>query len=393
MVRLAARIERVEPSPTLAISAKAKALVAQGVDVISFGAGEPDFGTPDTVVEAAKAALDAGWTRYGAASGDGDLKAAIAADYARRNREVSPTEVIVSAGGKHALYNATQVLFEAGDKVLIPSPYWVSYPAQVKLADAEPIAVPCGIDTEFKLTPDALRAACEEHDPRGLILCSPSNPTGATLSAEELRGLADVLADFPDVVVFFDGMYDRLCYDAPFAADLVAVAPELADRAVTFNGFSKTYAMTGWRLGYAIGPSAIIAAMGRLQSQSTSNPTTFSQRGALAAFDLDDAVIAERREVFRARRDAIVGMLNDIAGVRCAVPGGAFYVFPDFGSFVGPDARFANDLALSEYLLEQARVAVVPGSAFGAEGFLRLSYATSDEAIAEGVSRIAQALT
>ncbi|MEZ4459274.1 MAG: pyridoxal phosphate-dependent aminotransferase [bacterium] len=391
-MKLASRISRVQPSPTLAIDAKAKAMKAAGVDVISFGAGEPDFNTPEAVRTGAKAALDAGHTKYIASDGLPALRAAIAADYTRRGRNVKAEEVIVSTGGKHALYNATMALFEAGDKVIIPAPYWVSYPAQVLLADAEPVTPLAGVETGFKMTASQLEQELADPAVRGLILCSPSNPTGAVYSADELRAIGRVVADRPDVIVFFDAMYDRLTFDEPIAADFVAVNPDLEDRTITFNGFSKTYAMTGWRLGFAIGPIKAIKAMSKLQSQSTSNATSFAQYGALDALKLPDSEIEGMVNVFRRRRELIVGALNAIEGVNCPTPGGAFYVFPDVSSFCGEGKRFADDMALADYLLESAKVAVVPGSAFGAPGHMRMSYATSDELIAEGVKRIAEAL-
>jgi aspartate aminotransferase len=391
-VKLASRISKVQPSPTLAISAKAQAMAAEGIDVVSFGAGEPDFPTPSIIREAAKAALDAGHTGYIASDGLPALRKAIAADYARRGRHVDASEVIVTTGGKQALFNATFALFEAGDKVIVPAPYWVSYPAQVLLADAEPVMPLAGIETDFKMTPEQLREELKDSAIRGLILCSPSNPTGSVYTAEELRAIGDVLMEYPDVFIYFDAIYDRLCYEAEFAADFVTVNPELNSRTITFNGFSKAYSMTGWRLGYSIAPAPITKAMSKLQSQSTSNATTFAQYGALEALKLPDTEIAAMRDIFKRRRDWIVDALNAIDGVRCPNPGGAFYVFPDFSEFCGEGKRFADDLALGAFLLDEARVAVVPGSAFGAPGHLRLSYATSDAIIKEGIERIARAL-
>ncbi len=392
-MKFSARIGRVQPSPTLAVTAKAKQMKADGIDVVSFGAGEPDFDTPAPIVAAAKKALDEGKTRYTPAAGIPELRAAIAKDYARRGRDVAPNEVIISVGGKHALYNANQVLFDAGDQVIVPGPYWVSYPDMARLADADVVTVDCGIDVDFKLTPRALREVLEA-SPRArcLVLCSPSNPTGAAYSADELQQIGRVVADFPELIVFFDAIYDRLYYGGDIAPDFVAVNPDLADRTLTFNGFSKTYCMTGWRLGYTIGPAAVIAKMATLQSQSTSNPTTFAQYGALAALQLPDSVIDDMKTAFARRRDLIVGLLEAITGVQCPRPGGAFYVFPDFNAFIGAGQRFEDDMELTAYLLEQAQVAVVPGSAFGAPGHLRLSYATSDALITEGVRRIAAAL-
>lgn len=391
-MKLASRISKVQPSPTLAISAKAQAMAAEGIDVVSFGAGEPDFPTPSIIREAAKAALDAGHTGYIASDGLPALRKAIAADYARRGRRVDASEVIVTTGGKQALFNATFALFEAGDKVIVPAPYWVSYPAQVLLADAEPVMPLAGIETDFKMTPEQLREELKDPAIRGLILCSPSNPTGSVYTAEELRAIGDVLMEYPNVYIYFDAIYDRLCYEAEFAADFVTVNPELNSRTITFNGFSKAYSMTGWRLGYSIAPAPITKAMSKLQSQSTSNATTFAQYGALEALKLPDTEIAAMRDIFKRRRDWIVGALNAIDGVRCPNPGGAFYVFPDFSEFCGEGKRFADDLALGAFLLDEARVAVVPGSAFGAPGHLRLSYATSDAIIKEGIERIARAL-
>ena len=318
MVQFSDRIERVEPSPTLAISAKAKAMVADGVDVVSFSAGEPDFNTPEAVREAAKRALDEGKTKYTAAAGIPALREAIARDYnERRGRDVKSDQVVVTVGGKQALYNATQVLFDDGQRVVLPSPYWVSYPAQLRLAGAEPVVVDTDIEDDFKMSADQLREAIDEDGVRGLILCSPSNPTGAVYSEAELAEIGEVLRDHDDIVVMYDAMYDRLFYEGEIAPDFVQVNPHLADRTVTFNGFSKTFAMTGWRLGFAIGPQEVIAQMSKLQSQSTSNATTFAQYGALEALDLDDSVIAEMRETFKGRRDLIVDGLNDIDGVEC----------------------------------------------------------------------------
>jgi aspartate aminotransferase len=345
---------------------------------------------PETIREAAKRAIDEGKTRYTPAPGVPALRQGIADDYHRRGREVDADQVVVTVGGKHALYNATQVLFDEGDKVLIPAPYWVSYPAQVTLADATPIAVETGLETNFKMLPSQLAKQLEDPAVRGVILCSPSNPTGACYTKAELAAVGEVLERHEDVVVFFDAIYDRLYYGGGIAPDLVATVPSLADRTVTFNGFSKTYAMTGWRLGYAVGPSDVIAAMGKLQSQSTSNATSFAQYGAIEALELPDAVIDEMRETFQRRRDLIVSGLNAIDGVECATPDGAFYVFPNFSSYIGE--RFEDDLELAGYLLEEAKVAVVPGSAFGTPGYLRMSYATSDALIEQGIERVAKAL-
>jgi len=275
--------------------------------------------------------------------------------------------------------------------VIIPTPCWVSYPAQLHLAGAAPILVNTTAEGGHKLDPEVLTESLARTQARGLILCSPSNPTGGTYTAEELRAVGKVLAGFPDVVVLFDAIYDRIYYDGEIAPDLVAVCPELSDRVITFNGFSKTYSMTGLRLGYAIGPKEVIAAMGTLQSQSTSNATSIVQYAAVEALKIADEEIAGRREAFRRRRDLIVGLLREIDGVECEMPTGAFYAFPDFSSFLGAEG-FADDLELAAMLLNDAHVAAVPGSAFGAPGHLRLSYALSEEEITEGIRRIAEAL-
>lgn len=390
-MKLSARIQRVAPSPTLAVTAKAKALKAAGEDIISFGAGEPDFDTPEEISLAAIEAINAGKTRYTPASGLLELREAVAKDYKRRNRTVKAEEVIITVGGKQALFDATQALFDPGDKVLIPAPYWVSYPAQLHLCGAEPLFMETGSEGDYKISAAALEAAIATHHPRGLILCSPSNPTGATYSAEELAELAAVIEKNPELIVFFDAMYDRLYFDGEIAPDLVAQNPKIDPQVLTFNGFSKTYAMTGWRLGYAIGPAPVIKAMGTLQSQSTSNATSFVQYGGLKALEIDDKILNERRDAFKKRRDLILEKLAEIPHVVCPTPTGAFYVFPDFSAYLSPEG-FKDDLELTDFLLTKAGVAVVPGSAFGSPGGLRLSYAMDEETIVEGVRRIKEAL-
>jgi aspartate aminotransferase len=389
---LSARINSVAPSPTLAISARAQSMRADGIDVISLSAGEPDFPTPEPIVEAAKQAMDEGKTGYVAARGIEPLREAIASDYERRGRDIDADQVVVSVGAKQGLYNAAQVLFEQGDRVLVPTPYWVSYPAQVKLAGAEPVTLECGIDAEFKLRPKQLADALSGGSVKGLILCTPSNPTGATYSAAELRALGDVLTDYPDVAVIFDAIYDQIYYGGDLSADLVAEVPELEDQVITFNGFSKAYAMTGWRLGYALGPEETIGAMGKIQSQSTSNATTFVQYAALEAFNLTDSLLTERRDRFQERRDLILSKIEAFEGVDCPKPEGAFYVFPDFSTYIGADAPFEDDMELAEFCLEEAHVATVPGSAFGADGHLRFSYAASESDIEEALDRLIEAL-
>jgi aspartate aminotransferase len=386
-MNLTERIDRIEPSPTLAMSAKADEMRASGVDVISLSAGEPDFDTPPPIVEAAERALEAGKTRYTATRGIEPLRRGIAEDYARRGRDVGADQVVTTVGAKHALYNASQVLFESGDRVLVPSPYWVSYPAQLELAGAEPAVLECDLETDFKVTPEELERAIVDSEATGLILCSPDNPTGAVYSEDELEALGEVLTRHDEVSILFDAIYDELSYQSDLASDLVATVPELGDRTVTINGFSKSHAMTGWRLGYAIGPTDVIDAMTKLQSQATSNVTTFVQHAAVEAFELDSSVVADFRTTFRERRDLVVDRLQSISGVACDAPDGAFYVFPDVSSHVGEDRRFDDDWALAEHLLEEGHVATVPGSAFGAPGYIRLSYATDRASLEEGLDR------
>jgi aspartate aminotransferase len=391
MPDFSSRIRSVEPSPTLSISSQAKAMKADGIDVLSFSAGEPDFNTPAPVREAAAEALEAGHTNYTPTPGIPELREAIAEDYARRGRSVAPENVVVTVGAKQALYNASQVLFESGDKVVLPAPHWVSYPAQVKLAEADPVSVTCPISQDFKLEPEQLDKQLSNTDVKGLVLCSPSNPTGAVYSEQELTELGEVLKKHEDVSVLFDAIYDRIFYeDADFAPDLVDLVPELENRTLTFNGFSKTYAMTGWRLGYVIAETDTADQLSKIQSHSTSGANSFAQHGAVEALKLDDSVIEDFREAFEKRRDIFVDGLRAIDGIDVNEPGGAFYVFPDFSEFIGD--RFADDMELCEHLLQEAHVASVPGSAFGTAGYLRFSYACNEETIREGLERLEQAL-
>jgi len=393
-VRLSSRARMLKPSPTLAITAKAKQLRAQGIDVIGFGAGEPDFGTPAHAVRAAVEALEAGDTRYTPAGGTAELKQAvcrrIAEDY---GMEYGPSEVTVSCGAKHTLYNLFQVLLDPGDEVIVPAPYWVSYPEQIRLAGGAPVVVPTQEADGFRMRPDSLDAALTPRT-RAVVINSPSNPTGALYRAEHLEVLAEVIRS-RDLVVVSDDIYHRLIYGDDRFTSILEVAPELRDRTVIVNGVSKTYAMTGWRIGYAAGPAEMIRAMEALQSQSTSNPTSFAQKGAVAALTGDQGCVEQMRRAFARRRDLIVDALNRIPGVTCRRPEGAFYVFPNVSGLLGRrwgdrEIRYPADLAA--FLLDEARVAVVPGEAFGSSQHLRLSYATSEDAIEEGVGRFAEAV-
>lgn len=397
--QLAKRLSSAQPSATLAISERAAQLRAQGIDVISFGVGEPDFPTPVHIRDAAKLALDEGATRYTAVRGIQPLVAAILADSERR-RGVAHTakQVVVSSGAKQSLFNLAFALFEEGDEVLIPTPYWVSYPEQVALVGATPRYIATREEDGFLLSPDALREAIGPKT-KALILCTPSNPTGSAYPEAQLAALAEVLKD-TNVWVIVDEMYGQLVYDGFQQQSLAKVAPFLKDRLIIVDGASKTYAMTGWRIGWMLAPEAVASACLLVQGQSTSNASTVGQHASVAALEGArgagraelDAMIAE----FGARRTLMVEGLNRIPGIRCRMPEGAFYAFPSVQGLIGrrPNggAPLEDDLQVAAYLLEAARVAVVPGSAFGAPGYVRLSYATSRELCVEGVRRIASAV-
>jgi aspartate aminotransferase len=385
-------LARVKPSPTIAVTNKARELKAAGRDIIGLGAGEPDFDTPAHIKEAAKAAIDAGYTKYTAVDGIPELKAAICAKFARENGlTYTPEQVTVGTGGKQVLINALMATLNPGDEVVIPAPYWVSYPDMVLLAGGEPVIVEAGIETGFRLTPEALEAAITPRT-RWFIFNSPSNPTGAGYSRDELRALTDVLMRHSHVRVMTDDMYEHLAYgDFEFCTP-AQVEPGLYDRTLTCNGVSKAYCMTGWRIGYAAGPEDLIAAMRKIQSQSTSNPCTISQWAAVEALNGPHDFIDGNNAVFVRRRDLVVGMLNAIDGVDCPVPDGAFYVYPSIEGLIGKTsaggAKIDTDEDFAAALLEEQGVAVVFGAAFGLSPHFRVSYATSDEALREACGRI-----
>jgi aspartate aminotransferase len=389
-MNLASRLSAIKPSATLALNAKAKNLVAQGVDVVSFAAGEPDFDTPRAIKDAAIEALNAGFTKYTATAGIPELRAAIAEKLEKDNGvKLTPEQVMVSCGAKHSLYNIFQALLNPGDEVIIFSPYWVSYPDMVRLASGTPVIVETREQDNFAPDPKALKKALTAKT-RAVVINSPSNPTGAVLGTEALKGIAEALRDH-DCLVVTDDIYEKLLYvPGPFQ-NILSVAPELTPRTVIVNGFSKAYSMTGWRMGYAAGPKALIAGMQSIQDQSTSNPTSIVQKAALAALkskkDEMDAMVAE----FKARRDLFVAGLNSIPGIRCREPQGAFYVFPNISGLFGrkyKDKAITGSVQFSDVLLDAFRVAAVPGEPFGAEGYLRLSFATSRQAIEKGLSRL-----
>ena len=392
MAFLSDTLARVKPSPTIAVTTKAQALKAEGKDVIGLGAGEPDFDTPENIRAAAKRAIDGGKTRYTAVDGIPELKAAICAKFLRENGlTYTPQQISVGTGGKQILYNALMATLNPGDEVIIPAPYWVSYPDMVLLAGGTPVPVVAGIETDFKLKPAQLEAAITPKT-KWFIFNSPSNPTGAGYTREELKGLTDVLMRHPHVWVMSDDMYEHLVFDDFRFCTPAEVEPGLYDRTLTCNGVSKAYAMTGWRIGYAGGPVSLIKAMGTIQSQSTSNPCSVSQYAALEALSGPQEFLADWRKVFQGRRDLVVSMLNQAKGIRCPKPEGAFYVYPDISGCIGKATPagtvISNDEVFATALLEETGVAVVFGAAFGLSPNFRVSYATSDEVLREACSRI-----
>ena len=392
MAFLSDTLARVKPSPTIAVSTKAAQLKAEGKDVIGLGAGEPDFDTPVNIREAAKRAIDTGKTRYTAVDGIPELKAAICSKFLRENGlTYTPAQVTVGTGGKQILYNALMATCNPGDEVIIPAPYWVSYPDMVLLAGGTPVPIVAGIETDFKLTPEQLEAAITPKT-KWFIFNSPSNPTGAGYTRDELKALTDVLMRHPHVWIMSDDMYEHLVFDDFKFCTPAEVEPGLYDRTLTCNGVSKSYAMTGWRIGYAGGPVHLIKAMGTIQSQSTSNPCSVSQYAALEALTGPQDFLAPNRKLFEGRRDLVVSMLNQAKGIRCPKPEGAFYVYPDISGCIGKATPagtvISNDEIFATALLEETGVAVVFGAAFGLSPNFRVSYATSDEVLHEACSRI-----
>jgi len=389
---LSKSLARVQPSATIAVTQKARDLKAQGRDVIGLGAGEPDFDTPDNIKAAAVEAINRGETKYTAVDGIPELKEAIAAKFKRENGlDYAADECFVAPGGKPIIYNAMMATLNPGDEVVIPTPYWVSYPDIVLLAGGEPKFAQTTIETSFKLTPEALEASITPKT-KWLIFNSPSNPSGAAYSREELKKITDVLMKHPHVWVLTDDMYEHLVYDDFEFVTPAQVEPGLKDRILTMNGVSKAYAMTGWRIGYCAGPKELIGAMRKLQSQSTSNPTSVSQWAAVEALNGTQDFIPERAAVFKERRDLVVSMLNQATGIECPTPEGAFYVYPSCRGLIGKKTQdgtvIDSDEAFATALLEQEGVAVVHGEAFGLSPFFRISYATSTEALEDACSRI-----
>jgi aspartate aminotransferase len=389
-IRISDRAAAIGESQTLAISARAKQMQKEGIDVIGFGAGEPDFPTPAHIVDAAEKAMRDGATRYTPASGTPELKEAAAAWLERESGvKYSPSQVIVSCGAKHSLYNLMQVLFQAGDQVFLPAPYWVTYPEQIRLAGAEPVVLDTGADAGFRITADQLKEKITPSS-KGLVLNSPCNPTGALYSRKELEEIAGVCVE-NEIVVISDEIYSRLVYDSSSHVSIASLGDDIRDLTFMVNGVSKTYAMTGWRIGFAAGPEEAMKAIGRLQSQSTSNPTSVAQAASLAALNGDQDIVEEMRQEFDARRQLMVERLEEIPGVTCAEPQGAFYCFPSVKGLLGRSiggVDISGSADLARECLAKANVAVVPGEPFGADEFVRLSYATSREKIEEGIRRL-----
>ncbi len=390
-----AALDRIQPSATLAMTSRVLELQAQGVKVIGLSAGEPDFDTPDFVKEAAIAAIQAGKTKYTNVDGTPELKAAIAAKFKRDNGlDYAANQISVNVGGKHTLFNALVATIDPGDEVIIPAPYWVSYPDMVAFAGGTPVIVQAPASQGYKITPEQLEAAITPRT-RWVMLNSPSNPTGAAYSADELRGLASVLLRHEQVLIITDDMYEHVWYASTPFATIVEVCPELYDRTITINGCSKAYSMTGWRIGYAGGPAWLIKAMSKLQSQSTSNPCSIAQAAATAALNGDQSFLLQRNEAFRGRRDLVVSMLNQIDGMHCPTPEGAFYVYPDVSGLMGkstPQGKvIGTDADLIDYFLDTVQVAAVHGAAFGLSPGFRISYATSEAILTDACNRMREA--
>ena len=384
---LSERVQRIKPSPTLAVTAKANALKAAGKDVIGLGAGEPDFDTPDFIKEAAIKAINAGFTKYTPVDGTAGLKKAIIAKFQRDNGlSYEPKQILVSVGGKQSFYNLAQALLNSGDEVIIPAPYWVSYPDMVLLADGVPVIVEAGIDQHFKMTPAQLEAAITPRT-KLFVINSPSNPTGVAYSAAELTALGEVLRRHPQIYIATDDIYEHILWTEEKFHNLLNVCPDLYDRTIVLNGVSKVYSMTGWRIGYCGGPKDLIEAMTNIQSQSTSNPTSISQVAAEAGLNGDQSCVAMMTKAFKERHDYVYHTLKAMNGVAVAPADGTFYIFPSFQKVI-ERLGLVNDIAFAELLLNEVGVALVPGSAFGAEGCGRISFATSMDNLTKALERI-----
>ncbi|MDZ4298623.1 MAG: pyridoxal phosphate-dependent aminotransferase [Moraxellaceae bacterium] len=390
-IQLSERVLSIKPSPTLAVTNKAAELKAAGRDIIGLGAGEPDFDTPEHIKQAAIDAISKGFTKYTAVDGTPGLKKAIIAKFKRdQNLDYAANQILVSCGGKQSFFNMALALFNAGDEVIIPAPFWVSYPDMVLIADGKPVIVECPQSQGYKITAAQLEAAITPKT-RMLVLNSPSNPTGMVYSKAELLAIADVLRKHPQILVATDDMYEHIIWTAEKYENIVTVAPDLYDRTIVLNGVSKAYAMTGWRIGYAAGPVKLINAMKNVQSQSTSNPTSISQVAAEAALNGPQDVLVPMVKAFKERHDYVVSTLNSIEGISCSPADGAFYAFANVEGAIAK-LGLKNDLEFSEHLLNTVGVAVVPGSAFGLDGHMRISYATAPSVLEDALGRIKKAI-
>ncbi len=392
-MQLSQRVQRIKPSPTLAITARAAELRAAGKDIIGLGAGEPDFDTPAHIKAAAIEAINSGFTKYTPVGGTPQLKQAIIDKFARDNGlSYSPAQILVSCGGKQSFFNLCQAMLNEGDEVVIPAPFWVSYPDMVLLADGKPVIVSTGISDNFKINAEKLAAAITPKT-RLLVLNSPSNPTGKAYSRAELESLGEVLREHPQVMIATDDMYEPILWTEEGFSNIVMACPDLYDRTMVLNGVSKAYSMTGWRIGYAAGPQPLIKAMTNIQSQSTSNPTSISQRASEAALNGDQGCVTEMVAAFKQRHDYVLATLNAMPGVNCLPSDGTFYTFPDFSEVIERMDSIEDDVQFGEFLIEKAGVAMVPGSAFGAPGAMRISFATSQENLEKALSRVAEAIS
>lgn len=391
-IKLSHRVQAVKPSPTLAITARAAQMRAAGRDIVGLGAGEPDFDTPEHIKAAAVEALAKGFTKYTAVDGIASLKKAIVDKFKKDNGlDYQPKQVLVSCGGKQSSYNLTQALLNPGDEVIIPAPFWVSYPDMVLLADGVPVIIETTQAQRFKITPDQLRAAITPKT-RLIFINSPSNPSGIAYTLDELKALGDVLKDYPEIIIATDDMYEHILWEQGTFVNILNAHPDLYNRTVVMNGVSKAYSMTGWRIGYAAGPADLIEAMTTVQSQSTSNPTSISQVAAEAALTGDQSFINEMCVEFKKRHDYVVAEFNKIDGIDCIETDGTFYVFPNIEKLLARLDGIEDDLAFSEYLIEKTGVALVPGSAFGTPGHIRISIATSMANLEKAMERIRNAV-
>jgi aspartate aminotransferase len=391
-ISLSLRAQSIKPSPTLAVTARAAELRAEGKDIIGLGAGEPDFDTPEHIKAAAIESLKKGETKYTAVDGTPTLKQAIIDKFQRENNlEYNKNQVLVSCGAKHSLYNLFQATLNPGDEIIIPAPYWVSYPDMAKLAGAEPVILKTTIDDNFKITPKKLQSAISEKT-RMVVFNSPSNPTGVSYSKDELAALGEVLLEHPEILIVTDDIYEHILWGQDKFVNIVNASPDLFDRTIVVNGVSKAYSMTGWRIGYVGGPEAIIKGMKKIQSQSTSNPSSMAQAAAVAALNGDQTYIKESTGIFKERHDFVLKSLREIDGISCIASEGTFYSFPDMNGLIEKIDGISNDIELAEFFLEKAEVAMVPGSAFGAPGCMRISFATSMENLEKSMERIKSAL-